>query len=342
MIMQGTITVAPEFPADLEWINVAKPLKLADLRGKIVLLDFWTACSVNCMHIAADLASLEQKYPRELVVIGVHSAKFYAERDTENLRQSVLRLGIEHPVVNDSRMAVWREYGANAWPTLVLIDPEGRVAGQWSGEGVIKPIDEAVTGLIKTYHRHGQLDRRPLRLRPSPRATAKSILEFPGKVLADEATGQLFIADTGHNRILVADLAGGAVRTVIGGGRAGFRDGHFDDAEFNRPMGMAVAGSRLYIADSGNHAIRAADLRTGSVVTLAGTGGQARRFDISGPGRTTPLNSPWDLVLAGTGLYIAMAGNHQIWRLDLATGYVAPWAGSGREGRHDEIGRAHV
>ncbi|MCX5684081.1 MAG: thioredoxin-like domain-containing protein [Planctomycetota bacterium] len=335
MIMHGTITVAPEFPADLEWLNTAKPIKLTDLRGKIVLVDFMAYCSINCMHILPDLKRLQDKYPNELAILGIHSARFSEERETENLRRAVWRLGIEYPVANDSRRVAWQEFGATAWPTLILIDPNGRIAGKWSGEGASKPIDDAISGLIKLYYPQGQLDRRPLKFRPEPREPRRPLLEFPGKVLADEANGQLFIADTGHNRILIAGLEDGVVRTVIGGGREGFRDGHFDDAEFNHPQGMALAGSRLFIADTGNHALRAADLKTGSVVTVAGTGGQARDLDISGAGRSTPLNSPWDLVAAGSGLFIAMAGSHQLWRMDLGTGRVEPYAGSGREGLAD-------
>ncbi|HEX2869201.1 MAG TPA: thioredoxin-like domain-containing protein [Ignavibacteriales bacterium] len=127
---------APEFPDGLDWLNVDHPIKLSDLRGKVVLLDFWTFCCINCMHIIPDLKKLEAKYPGELAVIGVHSAKFLSEQETGNIRQAILRYDIEHPVVNDKDFKIWTSYGANAWPTVVLIDPRGDVVGHHSGEGV--------------------------------------------------------------------------------------------------------------------------------------------------------------------------------------------------------------
>jgi thiol-disulfide isomerase/thioredoxin len=114
---------APEFPAGMQWLNTATPLRLADLRGKIVLLDFWTYCCINCMHIIPELTALERKYPNELVVIGVHSAKFHNEGDSENIRQAILRYEIQHPVVNDRDFRIWRSYAVRAWPTLMVIKP---------------------------------------------------------------------------------------------------------------------------------------------------------------------------------------------------------------------------
>lgn len=326
---------APEFPAGLEWLNTDRPLRLADLRGKVVLLDFWTYCCINCMHVIPDLKRLEEKYPNELVVIGVHSAKFLAEQETANIRSAILRYGLRHPVVNDNHMAVWKAYAVRAWPTLVLIDPDGKVAGRVSGEGIYGPMDEAIGTLVKTFDANGRLDRRPLNLKLERSRMPESLLEFPGKVLADEAGGRLFIADSGHNRIVVVSLADRMVTGVIGSGRQGLKDGPPAAAEFNHPQGMALDGDVLYVADTENHAIRRVDLKAGAVTTLAGTGEQARRFNVPGPGRTTPLNSPWDLLVHEGTLYIAMAGSHQLWQMNLKTGDVSPFAGSGREARTD-------
>jgi thiol-disulfide isomerase/thioredoxin len=345
---------APEFPQGLEWLNTGGPLALRHLRGKVVLLDFWTYCCINCMHAVPELARLEEKYPEELVVIGVHSAKFTTERETGNIRQAILRYGVRHPVVNDRDMAVWRLYAVRAWPTLVLIDPAGKVFGYTSGEGVFEPLDRAIAGLIRTFQ--GVLDRRQLHFKIEEglaESLAESLVEslvddtplsFPGKVLADARSGRLFIADTGHSRILVAALGDHSLHDcslleVVGTGEAGLIDGDFTTAAFNHPNGMALqmaeGGELLYVADTGNHAIRRVDLARRRVDTLAGTGEQARSANASGAGPSTPLNSPWDVALVGEGLFIAMAGPHQLWRLDLETGHVAPWAGSGREGRLD-------
>ncbi len=315
---------APDFPPGAEWLNTDRPLQMSDLRGKVVLLDFWTFCCINCMHLLPDLKKLEHKYPDELVVVGVHSAKFPAERVTGNLRQAVLRYEIEHPVVNDPRMGMWRQYGVRAWPTVVLIDPQGKVIGGHSGEGIYEPFDHIIGKVIESFDREGLLDRRPLGLILEAARTPRALLSFPGKVLADQAGGRLFIADSNHNRIVVASLADGSVREVIGGTGIGLVDGEFGAARFHHPNGMALDGEQLYIADTENHAIRRADLAARRVQTLAGDGHQGR-----------PMNSPWDLVIHNRQLYIAMAGPHQLWRLDLATGQLDCHAGSGGEARID-------
>lgn len=326
---------APEFPEGLEWLNTDRPLRLKDLRGKIVVIDFWTYCCVNCMHIIPDLKRLEKKYPNELVVIGVHSAKFTTEKESENIRQAILRYRIEHPVVNDRDMEVWSLYGARAWPTVVLIDPNGKVAGAMSGEGIYEPFDRAIQELIAKHDPPGEIDRTPLNLKLEREKAPRGILEFPGKVLADERSGQLFIADSGNNRIVVVSLKDGALKEVIGSGEEGYKDGSFEEAQFRHPQGMAYDGKVLYVADTENHAIRLVDFGERRVTTIAGTGRQARFWSEDGKARETDLSSPWDVVLVGDALYIAMAGIHQLWRLDLRKNVAEPYAGSGREARFD-------
>jgi thiol-disulfide isomerase/thioredoxin/DNA-binding beta-propeller fold protein YncE len=331
----GTVN-APEFPRHLDWLNTDRPIALKELRGKVVLLDFWTYCCINCMHVLPDLKRLEHKYRDELVVIGVHSAKFHAERDSDNIRQAILRNEIEHPVINDNQMQIWQEYATRAWPTLVLIDPKGKVIGSHSGEGIFEMFDKVIAQIIEHYDAEGALDRRPLPFLLERERQADSLLSFPGKVLADAAGGRLFIADSNHNRVVVASLADGAVLEIIGAGSAGLRDGRFEQAELHHPQGMALHGRFLYIADTENHAIRRADLDARRLETLAGTGQQSYDPDSTpGPARDRPLNSPWDLTLVHGVLFIAMAGPHQIWGLDLEGGILAGHAGSGHEGHVD-------
>ncbi len=332
----GTVN-APEFPSDLDWLNTDRPLRIKNLRGKIVLLDFWTYCCINCMHVLGDLKRLEDKHGDYLVVIGVHSAKFLGEKDTENIRQAILRYEIDHPVINDREMRVWQEYAARAWPTLMLIDPLGKVFGTHSGEGVFELFDNVITQMAEHYEEQGKLDRDAAgACRKSATRSPSRCSSFPGKVLADEAGDRLFIADSNHHRIVVASLTTGHVLDVVGAGRQGFADGGFDEAELNHPQGMAVEGDLLYIADTDNHAIRRADLRSRMVVTLAGTGEQDMESNnLPGPARGRALNSPWDLDIAHGVLFIAMAGPHQIWGLDLEEFYIAGHAGSGREDHVD-------
>jgi thiol-disulfide isomerase/thioredoxin len=320
------------------WIN-SGPISLSELRGKIVLLDFWTFCCINCHHVLPDLARLEEKYKNELVVIGVHTAKFDAERDTENIRRKVAEYRIKHPVVNDANQAIWRRFGVSSWPTLVLIDAAGRIFGGVSGEGHYADLDRAIGELVEQAKARGELNSAPLKFSAEMERPVNGPLLYPGKVLADDKGKRLFIADTGHNRIVQTDMQG-AHPAAIGSGDEGFDDGSFEKARFNRPQGMCIDGDILYVADTENHAIRAVDLTGHAVSTIAGVGTQAARMQaipFSGPAKETALSSPWDLVeLPGErALYIAMAGPHQIWRLDLDTGNIGVFAGSGYENIQD-------
>lgn len=327
---------APEFPAGMEWLNTTAPLTMKDLRGKVVILDFWTYCCINCIHIMPDLKRLEAKYAGELVVVGVHSAKFTTEQATENIRQAVLRYELEHPVVNDNRMRIWNEYAVRAWPTLMLIDPEGYIVGYHSGEGIYDIFDEAVGKLVAEFDAKGQIKREPIAaISPESRRARSALLNFPGKLLADEGSARLFVADSNHNRIVVISLRDESILALIGSGAAGLQDGSFAEARFNKPQGLALDGDILYVADTENHAVRRVDLKHETVETIAGTGAQARAFNQSGPARTTALSSPWDLTLHAGTLYIANAGSHQLWRLDPGSMLLEPHAGSGRENRFD-------
>jgi len=325
---------APEITGGRGWLNTDKPLTLAALKGKVVLLDFWTYGCINCIHIIPDLKKLEAKYANQLVVIGIHSAKFQNEKETENIRRIILRYEIEHPVYNDSEYAVWQSYGVRAWPTQVLIDPAGYVIGGVSGEGNYDVIDQVVAKIVEEFRKKGELNEEPLKLVLERAKVGELPLAFPGKIFADANQDRLFIADSNHNRIVITKLDGTLVDT-IGTGEAGAADGAFDKATFYRPQGMALAGDSLYVADTENHLIRRVDLKSRTVETIAGTGQQSHEYFKSGPARSVALSSPWDLQLVGRVLYIAMAGPHQIWKLDLDKNEVSTFAGSGREARLD-------
>ncbi len=320
---------APDFSGGVGWLNVERPLTLQELRGKVVLLDFWTFCCINCIHVIPDLKKLEAKYPDRLVVVGVHSAKFENEQETENIRAAVLRYEIEHPVVNDANFVIWRKYGARAWPTFAVIDPEGKIVGTFSGEGNYEVLDYIIKKLIEKFN--GQLDTSPIPIALEKNKRPPSVLAFPGKLYVDESSGRLFIADTNHNRIVITDMDG-AVLDIAGNGNIGFKDGSFGNAEFNHPQGMVLDGEWLYVADTENHALRRLDLIDQTVTTVAGTGKQSRVRN-GGPALSTPLNSPWDVTRIGGRkiIYIAMAGYHQLWTYNPENQEVKIFAGSGRE-----------
>lgn len=335
---QGMVP-APEFPTGVDWLNVPGPLTLEGLRGKIVMLDFWTYGCINCIHMIPVLEQLSQKYAEELVIISVHSAKFENEGRLDNLRQVVQRYEIGHPVVNDPDFAVWGAYmrfGVNAWPTFVLIDPRGNLVAVQAGEVRFEVFDQVLSGMIAHWDAQGDLERGPLELALESASRPNTALAFPGKVLVDARANRLFIADSTHNRIIIADLLTYEVLDVIGSGARGLNDGAFAEATFNKPQGMALVGDTLYIADTKNHAIRAADLTGRTVDLIAGTGQQSRGRGAGGPALGTAIASPWDLAFDGEDrLYIAMAGPHQIWALDLDEGAIYALVGSGREGLVD-------
>ena len=325
---------APELAGGEGWLNTDRPLTIAGLRGKVILLDFWTYCCVNCMHVLGELKRLERKYAAELVVIGVHSAKFTNEGRTAHIEQAVRRYGIEHPVVNDRDFAIWHAYGVRAWPTLLVIDTGGRVVGGVTGEGHGVMMDELVGALVAEGHANGSLDTTPrfISTRPAP---PSGLLTYPGKVVVDDASGRVVIADTNHHRIVVAAVDGQITRT-IGAGEPGTADGDFSRARFHHPQGLAIADDLVYVADTGNHLIRSVDLESGLVTTVAGTGEQAQRVvGGGGDGRAVDLNSPWDLTVADGSVFLAMAGSHQIWVLEPDSGTIGPYAGTGREARTD-------
>ncbi|MEP6718032.1 MAG: thioredoxin-like domain-containing protein [bacterium] len=325
---------APEITGGRGWLNTDKPLSLAVLKGKVVLLDFWTYGCINCIHIIPDLKKLEAKYANQLVVIGVHSAKFENEKDTENIRRIILRYEIEHPVYNDAEFKVWQNYAVRAWPTQYLIDPAGYVIGKVEGEGNAEILDQTIAKTVAEFRKRGELNEEPLKLTLERAKVGDLPLAFPGKILADAKSDRLFIADSNHNRIVVTKLDGTMPET-IGIGERGSTDGSFEKATFFRPQGMALDGDKLYVADTENHLIRVVNLKTKTVQTAAGTGQQSRDYFLKGPARTISLSSPWDLQMVGRQLFITMAGMHQIWKLDLAKNEVSTFAGSGREARQE-------
>ena len=313
-----------------QWLNTSGPIDLKDLRGKVVVLDFWTYCCINCMHVLPDLKFLEQKYANELVVIGVHSAKFDNEKLSDNIRDAILRYEIKHPVVNDNEMAIWQKFGTRAWPTLALVDPEGKFIGSKGGEGNRELFDVIIGKLVEYHRAKGTLDETPIVFDLEQNRVTATPLRYPGKVLADAETNRVFISDSNHNRIVVTDLNGKLLFT-IGSGVPSSSDGNFETAEFDHPQGMELVGDSLYVADTENHLIRTVDLTAKTVQTLTGTGKQGRPRTVQGELDKTALNSPWDLLHIDGVLYIAMAGPHQIWSHEIGTDEIRVHAGNARE-----------
>uniref|UniRef100_A0A182QK42 Thioredoxin-like fold domain-containing protein n=1 Tax=Anopheles farauti TaxID=69004 RepID=A0A182QK42_9DIPT len=345
-------SVSAEFPDGLDWFNVTEPLTLqGSLRGKIVVLDFFTYCCINCMHILPNLKRLEHMYPIEqgLAVVGVHSAKFKNEKDSNNIRAAVERYEISHPVVNDNVSAMWRKLRVQCWPTLMIFGPRANPLFVIMGEGNFEDLKLYVGSAIRYYKEKGEIQSHSLPINVSNTATLATNMKFPGKIACSQPTTdganhgdsgdqeQIFaVSDSGNHRILIID-ASGTVLHKIGGKDSGFVDGNFTKARFNAPQGVAFHGQDVvFVADNENHAIRKIDLKTRLVSTMAGNGTQGNDRTGGKSGRDQVLSSPWDVAVYSTRdldmsfhadessappvkhvLLIAMAGIHQIWAIFL-------------------------
>lgn len=324
---------APELDRPgLQWFNVEVPLRLADLRGRLVVLDFWTFCCINCLHVVPTLARLEERFPDELVIIGVHSPKFTAEQNPENLRHAIARCGVRHPVIQDPDMVLWDEYCVRAWPTLVFIGPDGRIFGDMPGEPDAERLLCGVGAMLGGWREQGLLSPSPFPLCPVEEPGGN--LRFPGKIKPvpdPDGVKRWAVADGGHHQIVLFDDRGVELQR-FGSGIAGFIDSDSRTTRFKSPQGLIADAGAIYVADTGNHAIRRIDLATGQTVTLAGSGRRGCALDPAGtPAAETDLASVWDLELVGERLFFANSGTHQLGELDLPTLTVRPVAGSSIE-----------
>ena len=328
---------APEIAQPgLEWFNVAAPLPIASLRGRIVILDFWTEGCINCMHIIPTLRRVEERFPDKVVVIGVHSPKFANEKSAASVRDAISRYEIRHPIIHDPEMTIWRAYGVNAWPTLIVIGSDGSILGAIPGEPDPDRLLGGIDNLVAQSAKAGTLKPAPFNLTPLPEPKGRFL--FPGKLKPIPGHDKKWVlADGGHNQIVLLDDSGKDLARY-GSGQAGLLDGAAGEARFNHPQGVIASSDAIFVADTENHVIRRIELASGLVTTLGGTGKRGMQLHVPEPGRTRALASPWDLELRGDQLFFANAGTHQIGVLDLKSGTVAALAGTGEEGLRD--GRA--
>ncbi|MEU4363377.1 NHL domain-containing thioredoxin family protein [Promicromonospora sp. NPDC023987] len=333
------------------WLNTGgRSVTLSELRGKVVVLDFWTFCCINCLHVLDELRAVEEQHRDELVIIGVHSPKFEHEADPDALAAAVERYEVRHPVLDDPELVTWGAYTARAWPTLVVVDPEGYIVAQMAGEGHGSAIAAIVTDLIAEHAAKGTLHRGSGPYVPP--APASGTLRFPAKALA-LPNGNLLVADAGHHSLAELAPDGETLVRRIGSGERGLVDGGPGAARFSEPNGLALVpedltarlGYDVVVADTVNHALRGVRLADGVVVTLAGTGQQ---FMVGGqenyPGGIVKLSSPWDVEWSPElgAFVVAMAGNHTLWAFDPvareAHGSVRLLAGTMNEGLEDGPG----
>ncbi|MCQ4083190.1 redoxin domain-containing protein [Streptomyces sp. RB6PN25] len=315
---------APELVGKGGWLNTGgKELSLADLRGKCVVLDFWTFCCINCLHVLDELRELEERHRDTVVIIGVHSPKFVHEADHAAVVDAVERYGVHHPVLDDPELATWKQYAVRAWPTLVVIDPEGYVVAQHAGEGHAHAIATLVEELEAEHAAKGTLRRGdgPY-VPPEPEPTD---LRFPGKAVR-LPSGTFLVSDTTRHTLVELAEDGETVVRRIGG-----------PGTFNEPQGLALLpDGKVIVADTVNHALRTYDPATGDIELVAGTGKQWwQGSPTSGPAREVDLSSPWDVAWFDGRVWIAMAGVHQLWSYDPERGTVEVAAGTTSEGLVD-------
>ncbi len=311
------------------WLNVSRPLVAEELHGRIILLDFWTFCCINCIHVIPDLQYLETKFGHQLTVIGVHSAKFQNEKDTENIRKAILRYGIEHPVINDADFRVWKNYAVRAWPTLILINPKGKIEQVYSGEGNRDAIEKDIEKLIEYY---GQsVNQEPLPIMLEKASDIETVLNFPGKMIYDPQSDRFFLSNSSDDEVVVLKPAWNKGRIASVEIEQNFKG-------FNKPQGLLHRDGILYVADTGNHQLKSINLKTGAIEVLAGTGERGGyQIPKNADARRTALASPWDLEFYPDNdtIAIANAGSHQLWAYHLKDGSLTILAGNGRESIDD-------
>jgi len=280
------------------------------------------------MHTLPVLAELEEKYKDVPVVfIGVHSAKFFNEQDRKNIEQAVARYEISHPVLVDKKMTVWNRFGVTGWPTIAIIDPNGTLVYRQSGEGQKEMVEDTIDVLLEKHEKSHTLAREPIKIVKTIQKN-NTTLSFPGKISV--LNDKIAISDSNHNRIIVTDLSG-KILHVIGSGKTSLQDGKFSEATFFRPQGVSWKDDLIFVADTENHALRKIDLQSKQVTTIVGTGKQGPWRSLGGKGKETAISSPWDVAVKDNLVFIAMAGNHQIWTYDDNTNLAKPFAGNGQE-----------
>ena len=341
---QPKLLDAPELIGGTDWFNTDKPIRLEDLRGRIVLLDFWTLCCINCIHTLPDLATIEARYPGIVVVIGVHTPKFDNEKKTASVLKAVLRYEIKHPVINDADAEIWKTCSARPMAHAgAHRSRNGKFRGaSATGEGHLKARGkESIKTLIKEFEPTGKLKEDADHLQADAPRTRPAGSAFPATSWPTLARSRLFIADSTNHRIVIADLDGKKL-AVAGSGAEGLKDGARRRPVQRPARHWPSTATPSTSPTARTHAIprpqpqgrnRQAGRRHRPRSTICWQGGHA------GPARKIALASPWDILLHNKRIYIAMAGHNNIWTFDLVKDTVATYAGDAFE-RHPRTDRS--
>ncbi|RZA31835.1 MAG: redoxin domain-containing protein [Lysobacteraceae bacterium] len=318
------IAMVPELPKSLEWLN-APATSLHEQRGRVVVLVFVNAASAWCWQRLRDVAQLQTRYPGRLQPLAVHVPRFESERDPQHVLKQLRRQGVVFPVAQDRDWHAWQQFDLQAWPTVLLIDAEGRERGRITGLDSMAELERPLAALCDALPLPNDDDAQPAgESNPEPRLP----LLFPGGLAA--TADRLYVADSGHHRILECTHAGRVLRQ-FGMGTADFVDGDLEQSAFRRPHGLSVVRDVLYVADSGNHALRRIMLRSGRVDTICGNGRAGEPVEgIVSNARDTALNQPQAVAATDSEVHLALAGDNRIWTYGLGRGELSCRAGSGQ------------
>lgn len=325
--------LAPELNEQLHWLN-SEPQSLAGQRGRILALVFWNASSVYSQNMIDELARIRARHPVGLSILGIHLPKFDAEVDDRVVLKALNRQRISFPVANDRNWITWQHFGITRWPSVALIDSEGVVRDIVTGDDNGEVLERKIAELIDEASSSHSLVEHPFRPKNQEEKTA---LLFPSGLAVTDT--HLYVSDTAHHRVLECTHQGRILRE-FGTGHPDLNDGPANEAAFNSPRGLCLIRETLYIADTGNHALRRVNLISGEVVTLLGSGkpGQAKE-GVSKHSSENSLNMPWGLSGSNDKLYMALAGSNQIWEYELGNARMRFIAGTGDLGIADGPGR---
>lgn len=322
-----------EFPNSLEWLN-APPQTLAQARGRIALVAVVSPGSAWCQNVIEQVRRLQGRHPEKLRAFVVLCAKFDAERDTRLLGQWVSRLDIGLPVAHDPAFAFWQAMELRVWPTVLVLDIDGRLHEMVVGDERGQELEEAVAGLLDQHEGLMVSGEAPVFSRQQPRMP----LRFPTALTVVE--NSLFVADGGNHRVLECAFDGRILRQ-FGSGNADLLDGRSGEAAFRRPAGLAQLRDALFVTDAGNHALRRISLHDGDVVTVLGTG---RAGSTEGgscrEAQRYALDLPIGICAMQQRLYIANSAANQILELDLGQRELSVLVGSGVLALQDGEARA--
>lgn len=318
-------------------ININQTLSKNLLKNRLIILDFWNYSCISCLENIEKIKKLEERFGNKILFIGVHSSKFQNEKRLSAVKKAVIRYDITHPVIHDIDQKLYKAFDIKAFPTLVLITPKGKIYKKYQGQEAIKDIKSDIKKVISKNK--FSINREYIKHDLIKFENISNVLSFPTKVIFVEKFSYknhknlpaLFISNSATNNIIVSSLAGKII-TKIGSSERLLADGNFDNSAFNMPLGLVYHKDKLYVADSGNHAIRVVDFKKEKVTTLIGNAHTGSILEFKKPKAAKDINLyfPSDLDIHQKNLIISNLGSNQILSYDFSNKKIKILAGNGK------------